>query len=279
MAEEVIASPPESVAVAAVPIWAAEIRKYVVEVIGAFFLTFVVVVSVLSHSVFTPLAAGAALMVMIYAGGHISGGHYNPAVTMGALVRGRIGIGEAVGYWIAQVVGGVVAGWIGRAVVNPPAVATLTLAGHAEAAAAVVELIGTFALSYVMLNVATSKDQPGNGFFGLAIGFTVAAGAFAFGGISGGVFNPAVALGGATGGIFAWSTIWIYIVVQLGAGIIAGLAFLVLNPGDGWLRKYTGGPNQIIRHSRSRPVPAPRDESPSTAPGLSGARVSSSKEA
>ncbi len=98
---------------------ATEIRKYAVEAIGAFFLTFVVVVSVLSHSVFTPLAAGATLMVMIYAGGHISGGHYNPAVTMAALVRRRIGIGEAVGYWIAQVVGGVVAAVIGRAVVNP----------------------------------------------------------------------------------------------------------------------------------------------------------------
>jgi len=262
----------------AAPEWAAHVRKYAVEAIGAFFLTLVVAVSVLSHSVFTPLAAGAALMVMIYAGGHISGGHYNPAVTMGALVRGRIGIGEAVGYWIAQVVGGVVAGVIGRAVVNPPAVATLTLTGHTEAAAAVVELLCTFALCYVMLNVATSKDQPGNGFFGLAIGFTVTAGAFAVGGISGGVFNPAVALGGATGGIFAWSTIWVYIVVQLGAGIAAGLAFLVLNPGDGVPRAYTGGPNHILRRAGSHQVPPQRDSIPSTAPGASGTRVSSSKE-
>jgi len=241
---DVITSQQESVAVAAALPWTTEIRKYAVEAIGAFFLTFVVVVSVLSHSVFTPLAAGATLMVMIYAGGHISGGHYNPAVTTAALVRGRIGVVEAVGYWTAQVVGGVLAGWIGRAVVNPPAVATLTLTGHAEAAAAVAELLITFALCYVMLNVATSKDQPGNGFFGLAIGFTVAAGAFAVGGISGGVFNPAVALGGATAGVFAWTTIWVYLVVQLGAGIVAGLAFLALNPGDGWLRTYTGGPNQ-----------------------------------
>ncbi len=251
----VITSEPKSVAVAA-PEWAVHVRKYTVEAIGAFFLTFVVAMSVLSGSVFTPLAAGAALMVMIYAGGHISGGHYNPAVTMGALVRGRIGIGDAVPYWIAQVVGGVVAGVIARAVVNPAAVKTLTLSGHAEAAAAVVELVATFALVYVMLNVATSKDQPGNGFFGLAIGFTVVAGAFAVGGISGGVFNPAVALGGATAGIFAWSTIWIYILVELGAGVAAGLAFLALNPGDGWLRTYTGGPNPA-RDAGSDPVPAP----------------------
>jgi aquaporin Z len=189
-------------------------------------------VAALSGSVFVPLAAGAMLMVMIYAGGHISGGHYNPAVTMAALVRRRIGIRDAVAYWVAQVAGGVIAGLLARAVVNPASVKTLTLSGHAQAAAAVVEVLITFALCYVVLNVATSKDQPGNGFFGLAIGFTVAAGAFAVGGISGGVFNPAVALGGASAGLFAWSTIWIYLLVELGAGIAAGLAFLALNPGD-----------------------------------------------
>ena len=173
----------------------------------------------------------------------------------------RIGIGDAVAYWIAQVVGGVIAGLLARAVVNPASVKTLALSGHTEAAAAVVEVLITFALCYVVLNVATSKDQPGNGFFGLAIGFTVAAGAFAVGGISGGVFNPAVALGGATAGLFAWSTIWVYLVVQLGAGIAAGLAFLALNPGDRLLRTYTGGPNQA-RHAGSNPVPAPRGSNP-----------------
>src|SRR5216683_1562251 len=227
----VITSEPKSVVVAA-PEWAVHVRKYAVEAIGAFFLTFVVAVSVLSGSVFTPLAAGAALMVMIYAGGHISGGHYNPAVTLAVLVRGRIGIRDAVAYWIAQVAGGVIAGVLARAVVNPATVKTLTLSGHTEAAAAVVELLITFALCYVVLNVATSKDQPGNQFVGLAIGFTVAAGAFAVGGISGGAFNPAVTLGAATAGLFAWSTVWVYLVVQLGAGVAAALAFRALNPGD-----------------------------------------------
>ncbi|REE64470.1 aquaporin Z [Streptomyces sp. 3212.3] len=207
-------------------------RKYVTEFIGTFFLTFAVGVAVLSGSTFVPLAAGATLMVMIYAGGHISGGHYNPAVTLAAMVRRRIGIRDAVAYWVAQVVAGFVAGAIARAVVNPASVRTLTLSGHTEAAAAVAELLVTFALCYVVLNVATSKDQPGNGFFGLAIGFTVAAGAFAVGGISGGVFNPAVAFGGAVAGLFGWSTVWVYLVVQLAAGIAAGVAFLALNPGD-----------------------------------------------
>src|SRR5437660_1598938 len=160
---DVITSQPESVAVAAAPPWTTEIRKYAVEAIGAFFLTFAVGVAALSGSVFVPLAAGATLMVMIYAGGHISGGHYNPAVTLAALVRRRIGIRDAVAYWVAQVAGGVIAGALARAVVNPPAVKTLALSGHTEAAAAVVELLITFALCYVVLNVATSKDQPNTG--------------------------------------------------------------------------------------------------------------------
>jgi len=207
-------------------------RKYATEFIGAFFLTFAVGMAALTGSVFVPLAAGATLMVMVYAGGHISGGHYNPAVTIAALVRRRIDIGDAVAYWIMQAAGAMAAGALARAVVNPATVKTLTLSGHTEAAAAVVEVLFTFALCYVVLNVATSKDQKNNGFFGLAIGFTVAAGAFAVGGISGGLFNPAVALGGATAGLFAWSTIWVYVLVELGAGIVAGLAFLALNPGD-----------------------------------------------
>jgi aquaporin Z len=234
--EAVAEATPKSVAASrkytAAPQLGVASRKYVVEVIGTFFLAFTVAVSVLSHSTFTPLAAGAVLMVMVYAGGHISGGHYNPAVTMAVLWRRRIGLGDAVAYWIAQFAAGVVAGVVARAVVNPATVTALHPSGHALAATAVVELLFTFALCYVVLNVATSRDQPGNSFFGLAIGFTVAAGAFAVGGISGGAFNPAVTLGAATAGLFAWSTLWVYIVVQAVAGIAAGLAFLVLNPDD-----------------------------------------------
>jgi aquaporin Z len=212
--------------------WAAASRKYVVEAIGTFFLVFTVAVSGLSHSAFTPLAAGAVLMVMIYAGGHISGGHYNPAVTMAVLLRRRIGLGDAAGYWVAQLVAGLVAALVARAIVNPAAVTTLHLAGQHLTAAALVELLFTFALCYVVLNVATSKDQPVNSYYGLAIGFTVAAGAFAVGGISGGAFNPAVALGASTAGLFAWSTLWVYLVVQVVAGAVAGIAFRALNPDD-----------------------------------------------
>jgi aquaporin Z len=216
----------------AAPDLAVAARKYVVEFIGTFFLMSAVAMATFTRSPFVPLAAGGMLMVMIYAGGHISGGHYNPAVTAAVLARGRIGTRDAFGYWIAQVVGGVVAGVVARAVVNPAAVRTLTLSGHGEAAAAVVEVLFTFALCYVMVNVATSKDQRNNGFFGLAIGFTLVAAAFAIGGISGGALNPAVALGAATAGLFAWSTVWVYILVELAAGVAAGVAFLALNPTD-----------------------------------------------
>jgi aquaporin Z len=207
-------------------------RKYAVELIGTFFLVFTVGASVLSGSPFAPLAIGAILMVMVYAGGHISGGHYNPAVTMAALVRGRIGPADAAGYWIAQLVAGLLAALVVRGVVTPAGVNTLALSGQTLVAAAVVELLFTFALCYVVLNVATSKDQSGNSFFGLAIGFTVAAGAFAVGGISGGAFNPAVTFGGTVMGLFTWSTLGVYLVVQLVAGAVAGLAFRALNPAD-----------------------------------------------
>jgi aquaporin Z len=207
-------------------------RKLAVELIGTFFLVFTVGASVYSGSPLAPLAIGASLMVMIYAGGHVSGGHYNPAVTLAVLVRGRIGAADAVGYWLAQLVAGLLAALVVRGVVTRAPATPVALSGHGLVAAFVVELLFTFALAYVVLNVATSKDHRDNSFYGLAIGFTVMVGAFAVGGISGGAFNPAVALGGAVMGLFAWPTVWLYPVAELVAGAVAGLAFRALNPDD-----------------------------------------------
>jgi aquaporin Z len=207
-------------------------RRYAVEAVGAFFLVFTVVAGVRSGSPYTPLAAGAMLMVMVYAGAHVSGGHYNPAVTLAVLWRGRIGIRDATGYWLAQLAGGVLAAVVARLVVDPTNVSTLHLSGRTLVAAGLAELLYTFALCYVVLNVASSSDQQGNGFYGLAIGFTVTAGGFAIGGISGGSFNPAVTLGGAVGGLFAWSSLWVYFVGELAAAGLAGLVFLALNPAE-----------------------------------------------
>ena len=207
-------------------------RKYAVELIGTFLFVFTVATAASISGTLAPLAIGATLMVMIYAGGHISGGHFNPAVTLGALVRGRIGVRDAVAYWVVQVVGGILGGLLARWVIFPTHDVAKTLSGHTQGAAFVVELLFTFALVYVVLNVATSKDNAVNSFYGLAIGFTVFAGATAVGGISGGVFNPAVFFGATITGLFAWSTTWVYLVAQLLGGIVAGLAFRALNPAD-----------------------------------------------
>ena len=210
-------------------------RRLVVEFIGTFFLVFTVGASVRTGTALAPLAIGAALMVMVYAGGHLSGGHYNPAVTLAALIRHRIGVRDAVAYWLSQIGAGLIAALLVRTVIDPTqtaAAATLTLTGPTLLAAFVVELLFTFALCYVVLNVATSKDHPTNSFYGLAIGFTVLAGAVAVGGISGGAFNPAVTVAGAVMGIFAWPTLWVYLLAQVIAGAAAGLTFLALNPDD-----------------------------------------------
>jgi aquaporin Z len=206
-------------------------RKLVVELIGTFFLVFTVGASVRTGTALAPLAIGAVLMVMVYAGGHISGGHYNPAVTLGALVRGRIGAGDAIGYWVTQLVAGLLAAVVVRATVSPSQAHPLAPTGHALASALIVEFLYTFALAYVVLNVATSRDHPDNSFYGLAIGFTVLVGAVSVGAISGGAFNPAVVLGGAAMGLFAWSTV-LYLVPQLIAGVAAGVVFRALNPTD-----------------------------------------------
>ncbi len=203
-------------------------RKLVVEFIGTFFLVFTVCTAVATAGSAAPLAIGAALMVMVFAGGHISGAHYNPAVSTAVLLRGRMSGEEYVPYVIAQLVGAILAGLIARVV---------TGAGHAGATAGVgrmliAEFLFTFALAYVVLNVATARGTEGNSFYGLAIGFTVAAGAFAVGSISGAAFNPAVALGASVFGIFKWSHIWIYIVACLLGGAAAAMTFLYVQPAE-----------------------------------------------
>ena len=210
----------------------ATVRSYAAEFIGTFFLVFTVGCTVLVKAPLAPLAIGSVLMVMVYAGGHISGGHFNPAVTLAVLLRGRIGLVAAVAYWVAQVAAAVLAALAAKYVVDPARVTALSPTGRDIWAVVLAEALFTFALAYVVLNVATSRDHPDNSFYGLAIGFTVAAGAFAVGGISGGVFNPAVAVGGATMGLIAWSKIWIWLLVNLAGGAAAAGAFLALNPED-----------------------------------------------
>src|SRR5262245_17075804 len=151
-------------------------RKYLTEFIGTFFLVLTVCVAVLSSPALAPLAIGSVLMTMVYAGGHISGGHYNPAVSLAVFLRGKLPVMDLLSYWGAQIVAALVAAGVARYLVHSPK-AFVTVTGSDIGKAFVVELLFTFALAYVVLNVATSKDHPNNSFYGLAIGFTVLVGA------------------------------------------------------------------------------------------------------
>lgn len=206
-------------------------NKYIVEFVGAFFLVFTVGCTVIGNGAgqFAPLAIGSALMVMIFAGGHISGGHYNPAVTLGVWMRGRCDTKDVLPYMLFQVVGAAVA----AAAVRYLKAGTVTLAMVPQVGPALLaEFLFTFALVFVVLNVATAKGTTGNSFYGLAIGMTVMTGAYAVGSISGGAFNPAVAIGISIMGLSSWSNIWIYLVANFAGGAVAALAFKTLSPED-----------------------------------------------
>src|SRR5215470_12348594 len=187
--------------------------KYLTEFIGTFFLVFTVGCTVIGNGAgaLAPLAIGSALMVMIFAGGHISGGHYNPAVTLGVWMRGKCETKDVAPYMISQIVAAVVAALAVKYLKTGSAVTPMSLD---TVPALLSEFLFTFALVYVVLNVATAKGTSGNSFYGLAIGFTVMTGAFAVGNISGGVFNPAVAVGISIMGLSAWANIWIYLVAD-----------------------------------------------------------------
>src|ERR1700739_2536311 len=207
----------------------------IAEFIGTFVLVFTRGAAVRSGAALAPLAIGAALMVMVYAGGHISGGHYNPAVTLAILVRRRISMRDAARYWIAQFGAGLIAAAGVRWIIDPARTtspATLTEPAHRLVPVFVVELLFTFALCWVVLNVRTSKHHPDNSYYGLAIGFTVVSGAFAVGAISGGACKPSVTVAGAAAGLFAWPTLWVYLMAQGMAATAAGITFLALSPDD-----------------------------------------------
>jgi aquaporin Z len=206
-------------------------KKYLTEFIGTFFLVFTVGMAVVPLSIgsFAPLAIGSALMIMIYAGGHVSGGHYNPAVTLAVWLRGRCPTADVLPYWVSQIVGSVIASILVLALKNEPTVFPSDINGFH---ALIAEFLGTFALAYVVLNVATAKATAGNSFYGLAIGFTVMVMAFGLGGISGGAFNPAVAIGITIMHIVKASNCWIYLIGNLGGAALAAITFKFINPED-----------------------------------------------
>ena len=205
-------------------------RKLVVEFVGMFLFVFTVGMATnkAGAGALAPLAIGSILMVMVFAGGHVSGGHFNPAVSTAVFLRGRLAPPEFVVYLATQFVAAVLGGLVVRYVGGSEAHAVVASSGKMLVA----EFLFTFALAWVVLNVATARGTDGNSFYGLAIGFTVVAGAFAVGGISGGAFNPAVALGAMVTGLFEWSNIWIYLLADFLGAAAAAYTFLFVLPAE-----------------------------------------------
>jgi aquaporin Z len=202
--------------------------RYVTEFVGTFFLVLTIGLTVMNGTPMAPLAIGSVLMAMVYMGGHISGAHYNPAVSVAILIRGKMEARDLIPYVLAQLSGAIVASLTVMLIVGD----TFAPAPAPEAGLVVVllsEALFTFALSLVILNVATDDATAGNSYYGLAIGFTVMAGAFAVGATSGGVFNPAVGTGPILidallgGGI--WDHLWIYWAGPVLGGVAAAGAF------------------------------------------------------
>jgi aquaporin Z len=202
------------------------VKSYVTEFIGTFFLVLTIGLTATEGTPFAPLAIASALMVMVYMGGHVSGAHYNPAVTLAVMMRGRLPASQVIPYWISQLLGSLAASAVvfnvmGKTFALTPVGGTF----HSI----LIEFLFAFALALVVLNVATAKATEGNSFYGLAIGFTVGMGAFGGGAISGGAFNPAVATGPALmsamvghGGL---GPLWIYWLGALLGGAAASAIF------------------------------------------------------
>lgn len=204
-------------------------RKLVVEAIGTFFLVFTIGQVSLAPGAagaLGPWAIAAVLMVMVYAGSHVSGAHYNPAVTLAVFIRGKAQLHELIGYWVFQAVAAAVAGmlvlWIKGG--GPLTVPSMDL-GRALTA----EFVFTFALAYVVLNVAAARGVAGNSYYGLAIGSTVLAGAYAVGGLSGGHFNPAVSIGALVMGMVTPLEALVFFLPQFAGAAAAALLFRALD--------------------------------------------------
>jgi aquaporin Z len=207
-------------------------RKYITEFIGTFALVLTIGCVVLGKFTLAPLAIGGALAALVFAGGHISGAHYNPAVTLAVFLRGRLRGTDVLPYFGAQIVGGLLGAVVARLIVGPAALEALSFSGWGIAVGLGAEFLFTFLLAYVVLNVATSQDHPDNSFYGLAIGLILFVGAASVGGLSGAAFNPAVAIAASAIGLFSWSGIWIFLIANFAGGAVAALVFRLLNPED-----------------------------------------------
>jgi aquaporin Z len=201
--------------------------KYLTEFIGTFFLVLSITLAVITEQPLAAIAIGGTLMVMVFMGGHISGAHYNPAVSLAAVIRGALPAAQLIPYWASQILGAVAAALLGNFIAGG-SVPIAPGANVGVVQALLVEIFYTAALALVVLNVATAKGTARNSFYGLAIGFTIIAAAIAGGSISGGAFNPAVGIGLSVGALLAGTGgtfMWLYIVGPLVGGALGAIIF------------------------------------------------------
>lgn len=231
---------------------AVKIEACVSEFVGTFFLVLTIGYNVLQHTALAPISIGAMLMAMIFATGKVSGGHFNPAVTLGVLLRVKIDKPSALAYVVCQLCGGLLAGCIYKIVLG----ATFTLApgaGYSLSTAATAELLFSMALVFVVLSVATTAQDDGNWYYGLAIGFTVMAAAFAIGPVSGCSLNPAVTSGVMLShlihtGDMVVSHWLVYTIAPLIGAVLAVLLFWIVRAAEYEVRIPTGDDPRDIEY-------------------------------
>jgi len=202
--------------------------KYLYEFIGAFFLVFTVGMTVMNPTIssFAPIAIATILSIMVYAGGHISGGHYNPAVSLSVFMQKKITASDLGFYCIAQILGGIIAAFT---VIYFKGGASTT-AANLTTNAILAEFLFTFLLCFVVLNVAVARETAGNSYFGFAIGFVLLVGAYTVGSISTAAFNPAVVLGEALMNLISWKDTWMLLLGNIAGAVAAALLFNAAHP-------------------------------------------------
>ena len=200
-------------------------QKLIAEFIGTFFLALTICTAAVHGSAgdYAPFAIAATLMVMIYGVGYISGAHFNPAVTVAVWLRGACEKDDVAPYIAVQIIAGALAAIASENILSVEPNVTAMEMNTTQALGA--EFLYTFALVFVILNVATSEETEGNGYYGAAIAFVVLAGALTVGEISGGSFNPAVTGALFVSGVVEVGDLWIHLVPQFIAGILAVQAY------------------------------------------------------
>lgn len=205
-------------------------RGYLAEFLGTFFLVFTFLSAAASDAPLAAVSVSAMLVATVWAGAHISGAHFNPAISLGVFLQHRLSLADLFSYWAAQLLGALVASSIGMWIFELPHRALDVSRSDGLLPALVVELLFTFALVYVVLSIGASKDQKTNLFYGLAMGLVVLAGTLTVAQVSGAAFNPAIAFGMAVAGEFGWSSIWVYLLAEMaGGGVAAAFAARVVH--------------------------------------------------